>query len=167
MTLNIAKEVAALERMTVSELRERYAEVFGEPTRAPTKAWLVQRIAWRHAGRWPKATCRSGPAAGRGIGQRRRPAAHAAQERDNDAIATEATRRTVTIRDRRRPPADARHGHSRAQYKGRTLQVKVLADGFEFEGEVTSRCPPWPRPSPARTGTAFISFGLDQKGGQR
>ena len=47
MNLNVGKEVAALQRMTVRELRTRYAEVFGEPTRAGNKAWLVKRIAWR------------------------------------------------------------------------------------------------------------------------
>ncbi|MEQ8785152.1 MAG: DUF2924 domain-containing protein [Pirellulaceae bacterium] len=47
MVLNVGKEVAALQRMTVRELRTRYAEVFGEETRAGNKAWLVKRIAWR------------------------------------------------------------------------------------------------------------------------
>ncbi|MEX0586324.1 MAG: DUF2924 domain-containing protein [Pirellulales bacterium] len=47
MNLNIGKEVAALQRMTVRELRTRYAEVFGEETRAGNKPWLVKRIAWR------------------------------------------------------------------------------------------------------------------------
>jgi len=30
MTLNVGKELAALQRLKVKELRERYAEVFGE-----------------------------------------------------------------------------------------------------------------------------------------
>lgn len=30
MTINVAKEVATLRHMTVSELRDRYHEVFGE-----------------------------------------------------------------------------------------------------------------------------------------
>src|SRR5690606_3742916 len=37
----------AMERMTVGQLRSKYAEVFGEPTRAGNKAWLIKRIAWR------------------------------------------------------------------------------------------------------------------------
>ena len=32
--MNVGKEVAALKRMTVRELRMRYADVFGEETRA-------------------------------------------------------------------------------------------------------------------------------------
>jgi hypothetical protein len=47
MNLNVGKEVATLQRMTVRELRRRYAEVFGEETRAGNKVWLVKRIAWR------------------------------------------------------------------------------------------------------------------------
>ncbi len=47
MNLNIGKEVAALQRMTVRELRTRYAEVFQETTNARHKKWLVRRIAWR------------------------------------------------------------------------------------------------------------------------
>src|SRR5262249_6209393 len=47
MHLNVGKEVAALQRMTVKDLRARYAEVFGEETPAHNKAWLVKRIAWR------------------------------------------------------------------------------------------------------------------------
>jgi hypothetical protein len=47
MQLNVAKEVAALRRLTTRQLRQRYAEVFGEATNANNKAWLVKRIAWR------------------------------------------------------------------------------------------------------------------------
>lgn len=45
--LNMTREVAALKRMTVKELRGRYVEVFGETTRSGNKDWLWKRIAWR------------------------------------------------------------------------------------------------------------------------
>jgi len=45
--MNIGKEVAAMRRMTVIELRGKYAEVFGEQTRCRHKDYLVRRIAWR------------------------------------------------------------------------------------------------------------------------
>ena len=41
------REFAALERMTVTQLRQRYGEVFGEQTNGRNKAWLVKWIAWR------------------------------------------------------------------------------------------------------------------------
>ena len=45
--LNVAKEVAVLQRTTVNELRAKYADVFGEQTKVRHKEWLVRRIVWR------------------------------------------------------------------------------------------------------------------------
>lgn len=47
MSVNIAKEVAALGRMTVKDLRAKHIEVFGKATRSGNKGWLRKRIAWR------------------------------------------------------------------------------------------------------------------------
>ena len=47
MPLDIDHEICALQRLTVGQLRERYAAVFGETTRVGNKPWLVKRIAWR------------------------------------------------------------------------------------------------------------------------
>ena len=46
MDLNIGKEVAVMKRMTVNELRAKYADVFGEETNGRHKEWLIRRIAW-------------------------------------------------------------------------------------------------------------------------
>jgi hypothetical protein len=61
MDLNVGKEVAAMKRMTVNELRAKYADAFGEGTNARHKEWLVRRIAWRMQALPPAKT----PAAGR------------------------------------------------------------------------------------------------------
>jgi hypothetical protein len=47
MVLDIDRETAALLRLTVKRLRERYAEAFGESTTASNKPRQVRRIAWR------------------------------------------------------------------------------------------------------------------------
>src|SRR6476646_3017531 len=47
MELNIDKEVAVMQRMTVNALQQKFAEVFGEQTRGRNKVWLIKRIAWR------------------------------------------------------------------------------------------------------------------------
>src|SRR5262249_9192321 len=47
MMLNVGKELAALQRLSIKELKARYAEVFGEATNAANRAWLVKRLAWR------------------------------------------------------------------------------------------------------------------------
>lgn len=43
----IAKELAAIERMTARELRTKYAELFGEESRSRNRQWLLRRCAWR------------------------------------------------------------------------------------------------------------------------
>src|SRR5690242_11948665 len=45
--MNIDREVALMDQMSVDQLRAKYAEAFGEATSARNKAWLVKRIAWR------------------------------------------------------------------------------------------------------------------------
>jgi len=44
---NIAKELAALRKMSPAELRDRYADLYGEPSRSGNKQWLIRRCAWR------------------------------------------------------------------------------------------------------------------------
>jgi hypothetical protein len=57
MTVNVAKELAALRRMSVDDLRARYAEVFGEATNGRHKDWLIKRIIYRQQRlRSPRAT---------------------------------------------------------------------------------------------------------------
>lgn len=46
MHTNIAREVAALKRMTATALRARYLEVYGEPARSGNKNYLWRIIWW-------------------------------------------------------------------------------------------------------------------------
>jgi len=58
MALNIGKEIAALNRMTVTELRRKHIEVFGEPTGSGHKQYLIKRIACGSSF-WKNRTSRS------------------------------------------------------------------------------------------------------------
>jgi hypothetical protein len=44
---DLAQQLAALRGMTVGQLRERYREAFGEPTRSRNKDYLRKKVAWR------------------------------------------------------------------------------------------------------------------------
>mgnify|MGYP002620140910 CR=1 FL=1 len=44
---DIRLQIAALETMSVRELRARYESVFGEAARSNNRRWLQRRIAWR------------------------------------------------------------------------------------------------------------------------
>src|SRR3982751_366205 len=43
----VAQQLAALSGMGVAALRQKYLEVFGEPSRSGNKDFLFKRIAWR------------------------------------------------------------------------------------------------------------------------
>jgi len=47
MAESIVAQIAALKQMTVGQLREVYAEKFGEASNSRNKQWLFKRIAWR------------------------------------------------------------------------------------------------------------------------
>lgn len=134
MQLNVAKEVAALERMTVNELRERYAEVFGEPTRVRHKGWLVRRIIWRLQAQ----------AEGDLSERARRRAAELANDANLRTMPPKAPRHMVAVAERTKTGTLRRSERGlpppgsviTRDYKGRKLRVTVLHDGFEFEGEV-------------------------------
>ncbi len=134
MSLNVEKELAALRRMTVGDLRARYAEVFGEPTNGRHKDWLVKRIIWRM----------QAVSEGDLTERARRRAEELANDADLSTTAQKVrkaenrpalTRQTSVAfdSDSRLPMAGS---NIKRLYKGREIVVRVLPKGFEHEGEV-------------------------------
>lgn len=128
MEMNLAREVAALERMTPNELREKYATVFGEGTVTRNRTWLVRRIAWRlqaiaEGDLSDRARARAADL--RVVPPREKAAAPA------PGAGQTVTREVSAPADGRLPPPGSIITRA---YKGGTVQVKVLADGFEYAG---------------------------------
>ncbi|MCW5767090.1 MAG: DUF2924 domain-containing protein [Phycisphaeraceae bacterium] len=124
--------VRALGRLTVPELKQRYAEVFGEPTRTNHKQYLVKRIVWR------MQALREG-----GLSDRaRRRAVELADDAEIRLTAPRApapgSGTVITAAfDAGRPPTFPKPGSViRREYKGKVIVVRVLPRGFEYEGEV-------------------------------
>jgi hypothetical protein len=132
--LNIAREVAALKRMTVKELRGRYVEVFGEATRSGNKDWLWKRIAWRmqanaEGGLTERARRRAEELANDADLRLRRPPNQPAP-----SPASMIRKSKVDFGDR---AGELMPGTVLTRpYKGQTITVTVLDGGFEFEGDV-------------------------------
>ena len=134
MTMTIAKEVAALGRMTVSELRSKHIDAFGEPTRTGNRDYLVKRIAWRlqanaHGDLSEQARRRADELAN--DADLRTTAPKIRKTEDRPAL----TRQTSVAfdSDSRLPMAGS---NIKRHYKGREIVVRVLPKGFEHEGEV-------------------------------
>lgn len=134
MSVNIAKEVAALGRLTVKDLRAKHIEVFGEAARSFNKQHLVKRIAWRlqamHEGDLSERARRRARELANDADLRIRPPAAPANAGDNGGTTTSAFR---VEPDDRLPMAGTL---LKRRYKGQTVQVRVLEQGFEFDGEV-------------------------------
>ena len=132
MGMNIGKEVAALRRMTAAELREKYAHVFGEETRTRHREFLWKRIAWRLQAN-----------AEGGLSERaRQRARELAADSDvrlttpREGPSADGPTKVAAIhfsQDNRLPMPGATITR---EYKGQTVEVRVLPDGFEYQGEV-------------------------------
>jgi len=130
--MTIETQIDRLQAMTVSQLQAKYLEVFGEATNGHNKAWLVKRIAWRMQ------------ALAEGSLTERAMKRAAELANDADLRVTVPRAKPVAATAERTKVVPVRFDHddrlpmpgtvlSRA-YKGRTVHVRVLADGFEWDG---------------------------------
>ena len=134
-TKGVEQTVAALGRMTVAQLRGKYLELFGEPTRSGNRDFLFKRLAWRvqslAEGTLSERARRRAEELARDADLRTtlpRPPKHAAA-----ATATVvAPAPKVAANDRLPLPGTV----LTRKYRGRQVEAKVLSYGFEYEGQV-------------------------------
>jgi len=163
MPPNLATEIAALPRLRVSELRAKFAAVFGEPTPSHNKVWLVKRIAWRLQAH----------AEGDLSERARRRAVELVADADLRLSAPPAHATTSTLSQPAtiRMPNDDRLPRPGTiltrRYKGRTLQVEVLDHGFAFDGNVYRSLSAVAKAATGSHCSGHFFFGLTQKGPSR
>ena len=136
-TPSIEQTVAALGRMTVGQLREKYLEVFGEPSRSGNRDFLFKRIAWRiqslAEGTLSERAKRRAEELARDADLRTTlPRPPKAQPEARAQAVTLPAPRAVTSHDRLPLPGTV----LTRTYRGRRVEVKVLPQGFEYEGQV-------------------------------
>lgn len=131
MKTNTQIQLAKLADMSTGELVERYAELFGEPTRTRHRAYLMRRIGWRLQAM-----------AEGDLSERAR---QRAEELANDADVRLTPPRPkdeqaeppakLFVASQADPRLPAPGGVIVRKYKGKVLRVLVTEEGFEFEGE--------------------------------
>src|SRR5262249_53590049 len=165
MASEMAKELAALERLSVGRLRERYAEVFGEPTTGNNRPWLVRGVAWRLQERAGGGGVTGGAGGG---------AEELAEDADLRVIPPRAgagrpAARTAAMLDA--APKDPRlpvPGTILTRpYKGGVLQVRVLGGGFEYDGSTYRSLSAVAKAATGSHCNGFAFFGLVGKGAKR
>jgi hypothetical protein len=129
---SVSEQLAALQKMTVGQLAERYRELFGVPTRTGNGAYLRKKLAWRiqelaEGGLSPRALARIEELA---------PLApvrwQSAPLTGELAVARVATPASDLRRDPRLPPAGSVLVRI---HRGGEHRVTVLDDGFEYQGQ--------------------------------
>src|SRR5687768_8705403 len=118
MITNVKAELVALQHLSPKQLRQKYAEVFGEQSRSGNKDYLVKRIGWRIQS-----------LAEGGLSERARNRA-AELARDADIRVTVPRTTTPTVVMLPAPPMNRRLPMPGAvltrNYQGRLIQVTVL-----------------------------------------
>src|SRR3712207_6737612 len=130
--------VAALGRMTVGQLRQRYLEVFGEPSRSGNRDFLFKRLAWRiqslaEGTLSERARRRAEELAATSDLRTTLPKPPKQQQPEaGAAMVVVAAPKPLTVHDRL-PLAGTLLTRT---YRGRRVEAKVLPQGFEYEGRV-------------------------------
>jgi hypothetical protein len=166
MPLNINRELAALQRLTLRELRCRYASLFGEPTQAVNKTWLIKRLCWRM----------QALAEGDLSERARQRAAELANDADLRMTAPQPPR--TTTRTGMAAPATPAPAAPDPRlpapgtiltrvYKGKTLQVQVLRQGFAFDGELYKSLSAVAKVITGAHCNGFLFFRVGRSGGVR
>ena len=161
MNTQLEHEIAGLEQMKAKALKARYRDLFGEDSPSSNRAYLIRRIAWRL----------QAVALGDLSERARERAAELACEADlrsrptpevlRQILGTEPDKRATTSASDRRIPAVGRT--VTRLYRGRTLSVKILDGGFEWDGRVygSLSAVAWHATGTRWNGYAF--FGLNQE----
>lgn len=157
MTPKVAQQVETLRDMTVAELREQYAIVFGEHTRSSNKDFLRKRIAWRLQANEEG-----------GLSDR---ALRRAKELANDADLRLLAPAARTVVRPFRPSHDRRLPMPgtvlQREYRGQTVTVTVLDAGFDYAGQVYRSLTAVAKAVTGSHWNGLLFFGLTRKDGGR
>ena len=159
--MSMAKQLADLKHLGVTALRTRYAEVFGEETRAGNRAWLVKRIAWRLQAQTEgnlSERARQRAAELANDADLRLSPPHRATQAPDDATSFEQIHAAL---DQRLPPPGTILTRA---YKGQTIQVLVLQRGFEYEGRVYRSLSAVAKAVTGSHCNGYLFFNLTNKG---
>jgi hypothetical protein len=136
---DLEEQVDQFRQMTMPELRRRYAELFGDTTRVGNRDWLCKRLAWRlqalAEGDLSDRARRRAEELACDADLRLSPPRRARPnpvELPQQLPTRQVTTPTAKVRtDTRLPPPGTILVRS---YKGQSIRVKVLTNGFECQG---------------------------------
>jgi hypothetical protein len=142
---SVLKSINEIRKLTTGELREKYAEVFGEATSSRNKEYLFRKIAAAIQER----------AAGESANAANTPAATA-----SEAASDARKARTPRAPGERDPRLPAPGTVIEREHDGKPIRVKVLEDGFEFRGRTYRSLSAVAREATGTTWNGLLFFRL-------
>lgn len=122
-------ELSALDGMTPKQLRQKYREVWGEETRSGNKRFMIKRIAWKlqanAEGDLPERVRQKALALARDSDLR------TTAPRPRQGAGGSTITKSARLKSSLTPAAGTQLTR---QYKGKTVVVTVLEDGFAYQG---------------------------------
>lgn len=168
---DLPSQLAALETMNVPALAEKYRELYGEPTRSRNRAYLKKRLAWRIEANFQGDLSQGALARIQQLGDqlperwqmRLGQRANAADATSDDAspTTTQAVLATTEPRDPRVPPVGT---VVRRVFDGKTHEVTVCVEGFEYEGRKYKTLSAIANQIAGSRWNGFLFFGLKKPG---
>ncbi len=166
MNASTTTQISRLQKMSLEELREQYQEVFGKPTKSRNRKQLFSQIARKiqegetgtESASVPKPTLtakfepkrkrsQKGAKAGKGKDQKRQPA-------------KTGKPKPIGARDPRLPKVGTT---ITKKYKGKTINVRVLEQGFEYQGKPFRSLSAVAKHVTGSIWNGFLFFGLNER----
>ena len=168
---DMPSQLAALETMNVPALAEKYRELYGEPTRSRNRAYLKKRLAWRIEANFQGDLSQGAIARIQQLGDQlpERWQMRLGQPASEPAAAGDATTKldaalstaTTGPRDPRVPPVGT---VVRRVFDGKTHEVTVCVEGFEYEGRKYKTLSAIANQIAGSRWNGFLFFGLKKPG---
>jgi hypothetical protein len=148
---DVLQQIAALRKLTVAGLRGEYLKLFGEESNSRNKTYLFKRLAYRIQEK------KYG-----GLSQR---AKDRAKELAKDAPIRRRLLGNGPELDIKRDPRLPKPGSLvKRDFKGKSHEVKVLKDGFEFKGKQYGSLSAIAKLITGTSWNGFTFFGCGAKG---
>ena len=154
---DVPTQLAALEKMNVGQLAEKYRELYGEPTRTRNKDYLRKRLSWRiqelAEGGLPASALERIAQLGDDLPERWR-MRQAAHEKDAGPA------QPLGPRDPRVPPVGT---VLHRVFNGVAHEVTVCGEGFEHAGERFKTLSAIAKHIPGTPLNGFLFYGLKKR----
>lgn len=155
MDKSIVSEINAFRQMSVGELREKWRELYGCASRSRNRDFLWRRLAWRiqelALGGLPGAT-------------RERLAELGAAPFERAQIPRGFVESLAPVNSPRRDPRLPKPGSTiLRRYKGIDIRVRVLDDGFEYDGRHFETLTEIARAVTGSAWNGYLFFGLTKR----